>query len=383
MNLNRILTELGWRPGRRATKFIAYFQLVEASHKAGCPVCRCLREQTLRSLDALLYEQVTDPATRGVLGESWGFCAWHAWMAREVQNSASGMAVIYEDLLNQVRERLDASRHQLIGGPLVRGWRRLFRRATPVGLVQARASRRRCALCADVRRAEESYLHTLVEYTEDQEFERTYARSSGICLPHLTLALAAFPGHRGAAPLLARTLAKLERLAKDLRSFIDKHDYRRRSPFTDDEASSWTRAIEFMAGRPELFGNDIARGLARTEATPAGPAAAEPRPDAPQSAETLRERLETLAFEKGRLELRLGELMQQLGDESSRAAALHYRPWSTNEDRKAVEMKLAGEPASARTWESAVQELQAEVEQLRARLAKYERPPGEARREAI
>jgi len=55
-DLQRLLGQLGWRLGRRATKFVAYFQLVDACTQRGCPVCRCLREQTFRSLDALLYE---------------------------------------------------------------------------------------------------------------------------------------------------------------------------------------------------------------------------------------------------------------------------------------------------------------------------------------
>ncbi len=70
--------------------------------------------------------------------------------------------------------------------------------------------------------------------------------------------------------------------------------------------------------------------------------------------------------------------MQQLGDESTRAAGLHYRLWSTNEDRRVLEMSLAGERSAARTWEAIVQELRAEIEHLKARLAKYEPRPDDA-----
>ena len=95
---------------------------------------------------------------------------------------------------------------------------------------------------------------------------RVYARAAGICLPHLLLAMRYFPDHRNARLLLARAVAKLDALASDLREFIAKHDYRRRAPFTEGEATSWTRAVEFLAGRPELFGPQIPRPVPGTSA---------------------------------------------------------------------------------------------------------------------
>jgi hypothetical protein len=377
VNLDRLLGGPGWRRQLRTTKFIAYFHLVEACGKPGCPVCRCLRESTFRSLDALLYEQVTDPATRGVLDQSWGFCAWHAGMSKEVQNAGLGIAIIYQDLLGQVREHLTASRRELAGSPVVRGWRRLFRRHEPVALVRARAIRKRCPLCHLVGSAEVSYLHTLLEYGEDPEFDRAYGRSAGLCLPHLILALASHPGHRGVAPLLVRTVGKLDQLAKELRGFIDKHDYRKHAPFSDEEAASWTDALGFLVGDPGLFGNEILRSGRPLGSAPALPSRPEEKPTELPSG-PLEERFQALAFEKERFEQRLRELMKQLGDESSRAAALHYRLWVTTEDRKVLEMNLAGEQAASRTWETVVQDLRAEIAELKRRLAKYEPPPEHA-----
>ncbi len=376
MDLDRLLRDLGWRPEARPSKFIAYFHLVDACGKPGCPVCRCLRELTVRSLDALLYEQVNDPGTRAVLDRSWGFCSWHAWMSTDVRNSALGIGLIYQGLLGQVRAWLSVTHRELSGSRIVRGWRRLFRRAEPVGLVQARANRARCPLCTALASAEDGYLHTLLDYIEDAELDRAYDRSDGLCLQHLTLALGHYAGHHGAAPLVARTLRKLDRLARDLREFIDKHDYRKQAPFTPEEAASWTAALTFLVGWRELFGNEIPRSFAPTPPAPGSLSPREPGAGPPESAEAVRERLEALAFEKGRLELRLRELTQQLGDESSRASALHYRLWSVSEDRQVLEMNLAGERAAAQTWEAVVRDLRAEIEQLKARLAKYE-PPSE------
>ncbi len=290
MGLDRLLTDLGWGAERRATKFVAYFQLLDACTKPGCPVCRCLRELTFRSLDGLLYEQVTDAPTRAVLDRSWGFCAWHAWMATEVKNSALGVAIIYQDLLGQLRTRVSRAQRRLTSGRAVRGWRRLFRRAAPVGLVEARGARRPCPLCVHVAESEGGYLHVVLDYIEDPEFEAAYARSLGICVPHLALALAYFPGHHGAGPLLGQTLRSLDRLDRELRGFIDKHAYRKHAPFTDGEAAAWCDAITVLAGRSELFGHEIPRPLSRPTA-PAGKASESVVQDLRAEVEHLKARL--------------------------------------------------------------------------------------------
>lgn len=180
MTLDRWLAELGWRPQRRVSKFIAYFQLLEACDKPGCPVCRCLRELTFRSLDGLLYEQVTDPGTRAVFTQSWGFCSWHAWMATEVRNAALGMAILYQDLLSQLHARLSAAHRELNRSSSVGGWRRLFRRRAPVGLVQARARRTGCPLCFAALQGVE--LEAVVKPGHEVETIVTYAKEGGFDL---------------------------------------------------------------------------------------------------------------------------------------------------------------------------------------------------------
>lgn len=261
VNLERLLRDLVGRAGARSRKFVAYFHLVDACGGSGCAVCRCLRELTLRSLDAFLYEQVNDPETRAGLDRSWGFCARHAWMATEARNAPLGIAVVYEALLRRARARLSRAQLEVGGAPVVRGWRRLFRRAAPVELVKARAGRAPCPLCVALASAEESYLRTVLDSIEDPEFDRAYGRSDGLCLPHVTLALATHPSHGGAAALVARTLQKLDRLGAELHAFVEKHDHREQVPFTPEEAASWTRAVAFLVGGREVFGDEVPRAL--------------------------------------------------------------------------------------------------------------------------
>ena len=74
-------------------------------------------------------------------------------------------------------------------------------------------------------------------------------------------------------------------------------------------------------------------------------------------------------FEHAKLELRVKELTEQLGEESRRAAALHYRLAQVAEDRNTLELNLAGERAASQLAQRAIAELRAELERLRAEQA--------------
>jgi len=88
-------------------RFVGFFRLVEACAHPGCPVCRCVIRDSRSYLDALLYEQVTDPDTRRAIRASWGFCNWHTWMLLEVEHSIFGSALIYEELVKLALSRTE------------------------------------------------------------------------------------------------------------------------------------------------------------------------------------------------------------------------------------------------------------------------------------
>ena len=367
LDLDDLLTRMGVRRTRRTSKFVAYAHLLDACPRRGCPVCRCLRELTLRALDTLLHEQVTDPETRRRLDRSDGFCAWHGDLVTEAGGSALGSAIVYESVLRRAVARLREIHREIVTGPF-RRWRGHRRASTPSSLVAAQGSRGACPLCVDLVESEAGYLRTVLDFVADGEFEQAYAGSAGLCLPHLELALARFPGHRSAAPLVAATLPKLERLAADLAGFVNKHDYRTEAALTPGEAAARTDTIRFATGAPGLFGRQVprpsgARG-SDSDARRAGEAARSGDEDALAALQT---RLDALAFEKARLEQRVGELTRELGEETGRTAGLQYRLRLLEEDRRVLELNLAGERGAARTWERQLRELEAEVAALRQR----------------
>jgi len=91
---------------KRREKWIDYFDLIEAFKIPGCPLCNRSRDLSCKFLDNLFYERVTDDGTRVGLRKSKGFCNWHAWMSAEINNSNSGIAIIYKDLLDAEIEQL-------------------------------------------------------------------------------------------------------------------------------------------------------------------------------------------------------------------------------------------------------------------------------------
>lgn len=354
-------------------KFIGYFRLVDACARAGCPVCRCVEEDGRRHLDAIMDEQVNDPDTRRRLHASRGFCNWHAWMLLEAPDAKSGAAIIYEDLIRvflhrvrRLRDRAPSFRARALAG--------LVRRRLAPAVVELQRRRKACPVCAWCGEAETGYLLTLLRFIDDPQFARAYAKSEGICAPHLLTAVELGGGTRELARLLDRALATWDELRRDLDRFVGKHDYRNEEPFTEAEASSYRRAFEMLSGRRGVWGNDVRR--------PAGGALPGARL---RSAEGARNEagVQGDVFERGKLELRVKELTELLNEALSRAAALHYRLSRVAEDRNALELNLAGERGANELAMRTIGDLRAENARLRAELdAMRGIPPGSPPRDA-
>jgi Family of unknown function (DUF6062) len=237
-------------------KFIGYFRLIDNCGRPGCPVCRSVMAESRHYLDALIDEQVTDPETRRGLRASWGFCNWHAWMLLEIENSLSGAAIIYEDVLGGVIDRVRRSAARVRPETLDR-WRPWRRRKAWRAITEPYHGRQVCSACVNTTAAEDRYLQTLVSFVNEPDLQLAYARSDGLCVPHAIRAVEIGPGADDVRELLDRTLPKWARFRQDLESFIRKHDYRNTAPYTDAELDSCRRAFETLTGVEGLFGNDL------------------------------------------------------------------------------------------------------------------------------
>ena len=340
-------------------KFFGFFQLLDACAETGCPACRLVEDDGRRYLDSLVYEQVNDPDTRRRIRAAWGFCNWHTWMLLETANAPSGAAILYEDLVRVVLGRLQRMRDGTATF-VTRALPRVFAPRRRPTIVELRRRRSICPACAWGAEAEHRYLITLTLFVDDPQLVRAYAKSDGLCVPHLVAAVDLSPGTTELGRLLDLTMPKWDALRRDLDGFICKHDYRNRIPFTEAEASSYRRAFEMVVGRRGVWGADLHGRDAPKRPDRRG----SPVPTQCVSAEPATEDVE-----RRKLETRVAELTVKLGESTSRAAALHDRLSRVAEDRDVLELDLAGERGTRALATRTIADLRAENERLRGELA--------------
>ncbi len=247
-------------PRESATdKSFTYFALLEAFDKRGCPVCRFMAEYSLSYLEALFYEQVNDVGIRRKLRDSRGFCNWHAWQAREIASSALGVAIIAKDLITEEITRLD----NLLRGPIItRHQHRPRHSIAPESLrtfLRSWHQKAVCPACQIILDHERHALETILNFLRDADFARRFESSAALCVLHTTRAAEANGSHPHLRALIEIQRRKYASLVGELEAFCRKYDYRFSHESWGPESDSWLRAVELLAGKPNVFGNEIHR----------------------------------------------------------------------------------------------------------------------------
>lgn len=114
----REMTEMSWNtivhrfksilsptPAPASAGGIVSASVRKALERPGCPVCHIVADHALRSLEAILWEQVTDPATHERLLSARGFCYEHGWallVASKRVYSHCGVALLLQRVLNDL-----------------------------------------------------------------------------------------------------------------------------------------------------------------------------------------------------------------------------------------------------------------------------------------
>lgn len=207
-----------------------------------CPVCHLLESHLVRYLDAINYEAVNDPGFRQSFLDAQGFCNVHAyqWLHRAF---VLGTASLYRELL---AETLDAGSSGTPGGMRVED--RIARWFGQTFHGDTSPTHPPCPICAWLDTTEAGLISILVTALGDSAFAGAYNRSTGLCLPHLHLAIArAIPGEARAV-LEDRARATEERLVAQLAEIIRKHDYRFSHEPPGEETGAAARAIAHAIG---------------------------------------------------------------------------------------------------------------------------------------
>jgi len=240
--------------GEKKGKWIDYFDLLDALKKPGCPLCIRLKELSLKFLDNLFYERVTDVWTRVGLRKAKGLCNWHAWMSMEIPNSGSGIAIIYKDLLDAEIRKL--SEWQEARGFSDKGKRMRIRKRDQSIFLSLWMEKASCPICESVKEHERFDMGILLDFIDEEGFSQEFVKSSGICIRHLLRIMGGFDKHPNLSLLVEKQVKKYQCLSGELGEFIRKLDYRFSKEPKGSEVDSWKRAIEQFSGQKEIFGNE-------------------------------------------------------------------------------------------------------------------------------
>jgi len=220
-------------------------------------VCVLGQTSANRHLTSLIYDGVNDLTLRATLRESLGYCREHAWLLPGAGESATlGIAIIYRDLLNSIRKRLDKSDY---------GKSRRDKLKSAVaevmsldhGIVNSNAatkylpSKAQCPACERRDEAENLALKSLIDALEDQDALMTDAliKSDGLCLPHLRQALESMRSRHAFDMLVEITQDQLSAIILELDEFVRKSDHRfRHEKISESERESWQRALQRLVG---------------------------------------------------------------------------------------------------------------------------------------
>ena len=221
-------------------------QLVEALQARGCPVCHLRRKAELDHIRSFLWENVNDPTARRELRASGGTCGRHSrallTASREQSGPPIGAAIVFEAMLRQRLERLEALRSS-------RG--RSRRRAADL---RPRRPLVRSARPGSAPPTISSALSSSISESPDaaQSIEwRSALMTADLCLADLTVFAAseASDGGRGArSAVVEAQLGRLADVVELLERFVHHNSHDRRHLVSDDEREAVRRAERLLAG---------------------------------------------------------------------------------------------------------------------------------------
>ena len=241
-------------------KSAAYFSLLEALAQSGCPLCSLLQGHSTSYLDSLFYERVTDVGTRRKLRQARSLCNWHTWEASKKTPAALGIAIIAHDLIDEELTRLAALQRTSFSGFIGRRAGYRIARRSLQAYLRGWRQRDMCPACQVLVEHERYALKTLLDCLPEADFALRFRASAGLCLPHTVRALEFHPSHPALSRLIEMQHEKSAELMAELDEFGRKHDYRFAREGWGTESDSWLRAIEMLAGKPGIYGSDIAGG---------------------------------------------------------------------------------------------------------------------------
>ena len=215
------------------------YEIVEALHSTGCPLCRVLAVEDVRWVETFRREARNDPAIRADFFAGGGFCRHHAWLFQRLVALADSPAAITDtygwlaeqdlDWLDNVERALTAGRRR--GSALERS--------------------RPCPACNAHRDAIERKIEIFVGVVSEPDVRVMYERSDGLCFNHLSTVIgqARKSGAESAFFLLRDWRRRLEHIRGQLADLERRRDYRYQDEPEGEEQHAWADVIALYVGQ--------------------------------------------------------------------------------------------------------------------------------------
>ncbi|MBM3225479.1 MAG: hypothetical protein FJZ47_16990 [Candidatus Tectomicrobia bacterium] len=227
---------------------------IEALQAPGCALCRLAQQKSLRYVDTLLQEAVTDVAQRDAWRAARGLCHSHAWMAVTIPHSAGCLALLYADVLGHDLAPLASLTATSPAPPRWRTRRALGQRLRD--WLRSWEAPPACLVCGLWTEQERLYLQVLLDDWQEPELAQAFTAAHGLCWRHTQRLVGCGLSHRHIQAVLTAQAAHMQTLQQDLQEFIRKQDYRFASEAYGREADVWRRAVTFYVREPGAAGSE-------------------------------------------------------------------------------------------------------------------------------
>lgn len=217
------------------------FDLEDGLASGECPVCFALVLHMRRWLDAFWREGRQSPEARERFYAGGGLCRSHAWQLHELVSAGGGSGAAIADLYGRLAEHDLAALDELLDG-------RRSRLRAAASELQANVP---CFACAEEAEALPRKAEFFLELLATGAGQDRYARSAGVCRPHL-LAVLEVAGRREESVrfLLEDWRRRLGDLRRRLADYDRTRDYRFAAERTAEDERSWTDVIGVYVGPP-------------------------------------------------------------------------------------------------------------------------------------
>jgi GTP-binding protein EngB required for normal cell division len=198
----------------------------------GCAACDYLVGMSKEFFAAFQYSLYNDERQQRSFAENGGFCPFHLWHLESI-SSPVGFSVGVAGLVKRIARTLEAP---------------LLTTDAAGTMQQIRPPTKKCPACTFLRETEHEFISKFAPSLSEPDKRQLYARSPGLCLHHLDLAIAASPDEETTTLLLRTASTGFRLIAEDMEGFALKRTASRRYMVTGDEEQAHLRAVIHLAG---------------------------------------------------------------------------------------------------------------------------------------